>query len=234
MGALTTVLSRAAGRVTAVEIDKRLLPVLSDATKALKNVEIVHGDILKLDLAQLINEKMPDMEHHVCANLPYNITTPALTAFISADAFETITVMIQKEVAQRICAKPGSPEYGAFTVYVNYHAEPVMLFDVPPDCFIPRPKIFSSVITLKNLRERSFICKDEAMFFRVVRAAFGQRRKTLVNALYAAFGNQFSKEDISQIVIKCGLDVRTRGETLGVEEFAKLSDSLCGAQGSRE
>jgi len=226
IGSLTMELSRASGRVIAVELDARLLPILNGMFEDKLNVEIVHGDILKLDLGKLVNEKIPGMKWHVCANLPYNITTPALTAFIEAGVFETVTVMVQREVAGRICAKPGTAEYGAFSVYVNYHAEPQTLFSVPPECFLPRPKVFSSVVTMKTRTERYLEPDDETMFFRVVRAAFSQRRKTLVNALDAAFGRKISKSDIGEIVRNCGLNVLTRGETLGIQEFIKLSGFL--------
>ena len=223
LGNLTSVLVSSAGRVTAVELDGRLLPVLQDIFADHANVEIVQGDILKLDIKRLVNERMPGMKYHVCANLPYNITTPALTKFISSGVFETITVMVQREVARRICAKPGSPDYGAFTVFANYHTEPETLFDVPPECFMPRPSVYSSVVRMKIRVERKLSCEAEAVFFRVVRAAFGQRRKTLVNALHSAFGNTLQKADIDGIVRKCGFDARVRGETLSIEEFIRLS-----------
>jgi len=223
LGALTLALSRAAGRVTAVELDARLLPILRETLSERDNVEIVQGDILKLDISDLVKKKMPGMKHLACANLPYSITTPALSALISADVFDSITVMVQREVARRICAKPGSPDYGAFTVYANYHTEPEALFDVPPECFMPRPKVYSTVIVMKTRADRFLEADEEKMFFRVVRAAFGQRRKTLVNALHAAFGNAMGKNDILGIVIGCGFDVNVRGETLGIDEFIRLS-----------
>ena len=223
LGALTLALSRAAGRVTAVELDARLLPILRETLSERDNVEIVQGDILKLDISDLVKKNMPGMKHLACANLPYSITTPALSALISAGVFDSITVMVQREVARRICAKPGSPDYGAFTVYANYHTEPEALFDVPPECFMPRPKVYSTVIVMKTRADRFLEADEEKMFFRVVRAAFGQRRKTLVNALHAAFGNAMGKNDILGIVIGCGFDVNVRGETLGIDEFIRLS-----------
>jgi len=223
LGALTMALCRAAGHVTAVELDAKLMPILHDIFKGHSNVDLVQGNILKLDIRELLAEKMPGLTHHVCANLPYNITTPAITTFIETGLFETITVMVQKEVAGRICAKPGSPEYGAFTVYTNYHTEPEKLFDVPPECFTPRPKVTSSVVKMRTRQKRLLSTEDEKTYFRVVRAAFGQRRKTLVNALNAAFNETHSKEAIAEIVTNCGFDARIRGEKLSVEEFAKLS-----------
>jgi 16S rRNA (adenine1518-N6/adenine1519-N6)-dimethyltransferase len=226
LGALTLVLSRAAGYVVAVELDPRLLPVLRGTLSGLLNVEIVQGDILKLDIVKLfdgVDEKMPGLRRHVCANLPYNITTPALTSFISAGVFESITVMVQREVALRICAMPGTPEYGAFSVFANYHTEPEILFDVPPECFFPRPAVVSSVVTMSTCLHPALEPDEQAFFFRVVRAAFGQRRKTLVNALFSSFGGVLHKEAIAQCVVACGFDAQVRGEMLGVSEFIRLS-----------
>ena len=187
IGALTALLSKAAGKVTAVELDKRLLPILKETLEGLDNVEIIQADILKLDISAVVNEKMPDMRACVCANLPYNITSPALTALIDSGVFDFITVMVQREVALRMCAKPGSRDYGAFSVYINYHTIPEILFDVPPECFYPRPGVTSSVVKLKIRPDRLLAPEDEKRFFKVVRAAFGQRRKTLANALCAVF-----------------------------------------------
>jgi len=229
LGALTLAISRVAGRVTAVEIDGRLLPILRKSLADSENVEILQGDILKLNIAELVNEKMPGMPYHVCANLPYSITTPTLTALINAQTFGTITVMVQREVARRICAAPGSPDYSAFSVFINYHAEPTILFDVPPECFMPRPEVYSSVVTMKMRSQRLLKPEDEAVFFRVVRAAFGQRRKTLVNSLHSVFGNKMKKAEIEEIVSDCGFDKRIRGETLDIDEFARLSAFFSGS-----
>jgi len=223
IGSLTMPLSRSAGKVTAVELDGRLLPMLHEVLVGCENVGVVQGDILKLDIAELVSGRMPGLRHCVCANLPYNITSPALTALVEAGVFESLTVMVQREVAWRMCAKPDSPEYSAFTVFIAYHTEPEILFDVSPECFMPRPAVYSSVVMLKARACRLLPPEEEASFFRVVRAAFGQRRKTLVNALHAVFGNSMTKEDILKIVVGCGFDSRIRGETLGVEDFIKLS-----------
>jgi len=224
IGALTTELGRAAGRVVAVELDRRLLPVLHEKLKGHANVSVIQGDILKLDVKELVDTEMPGLSRHVCANLPYNITTPTLTALIDSGVFETVTVMVQREVARRICAKPGSPDYGSFTVYIDYHAEPETLFDVPPECFMPRPKVHSSVVSMVLRKERRLCPDDEKMFFRVVRASFAQRRKTLANSLCSSFGNIMKKDVIEDIIRNCGLDTRARGETLGVDEFIVLSN----------
>jgi len=223
LGALTSILSREAGFVASVELDKRLVPVLNDIFSEHSNVKVVQGDILKLDIKKLVDENRSGLSQHVCANLPYNITTPAITAFIDAGAFESITVMVQKEVAGRICVKPGSSEYGAFTVYINYHSSPEILFDVPPECFIPRPKVTSSVVRMIVKPGQIQDAEDEKTFFRVVRAAFGQRRKTLVNALYAVFDKTHSKEEITNIVANCGFDIRIRGEMLSIDDFIKIA-----------
>ena len=222
LGALTTELSKAVKKVVSVELDKRLVPILSGIFQAQDNVEIIQGDILKLDIKQIAKEKMNGLECHVCANLPYNITTPAITTFIESGVFKSIVVMVQKEVAQRICAKPGSPEYGAFSVYINYHSSPEILFNVAPECFIPRPKVTSSVVKMEVRKKRLLDEEKEKTFFRVVRAAFGQRRKTLVNALFAVFEKTHSKTDISGIVVKCGFDPRVRGEVLSIEDYILL------------
>ena len=223
IGSLTIELSRVAGRVTAVELDRRLLPLLSETLEGLHNVEVVQGDILKLDINKLICEKMPGYEHHICANLPYNITTPAISAFIKADAFVSMTIMVQKEVARRICAGPGSSDYSAFSVFVQYYAQPQVLFDVPPECFLPRPRVWSSVLMVKLRLERFLEPEHEKAFFKVVRAAFNLRRKTLVNALHSMFGDLMVKDDIAKIVYQCGFDVQVRGEMLSIEDFALLS-----------
>ena len=222
IGALTIELSRSAGQVLAVEIDKRLLPILDDVLSDKKNVEIIHGDFLKVDISDLVKTKMQGLKPVVCANLPYNITSPAISAFIHAEVFDHITVMVQREVAQRICAVPNSPEYGAFTVFVNYHTKPEILFDVSPDCFMPKPKVWSSVVRMKTKTEKLFEQKDEKLFFSLVKAAFSQRRKTLVNALHGSFGRSMSKNEISSIIEEGGFIALTRGETLGVEDYAKL------------
>jgi 16S rRNA (adenine1518-N6/adenine1519-N6)-dimethyltransferase len=227
-GVLTLELSRVAGRVTAVEMDRRLLPVLDETLADCENVDIVPGDILKLDLAQLVTEKMPGMKYLVCANLPYNITTPAIAAFINADVFISLTVMVQREVARRICAEPGNPDYGAFSVFVQYHTEPQLLFDVSPECFIPRPNVVSSVVNMKSRSEKALNPDYEALFFKIVKAAFGQRRKTLVNALLSAFGDTLGKEKLTDIINSCDFDARIRGETLGIEDFARLTETLAG------
>ena len=225
IGPLTDRLAGLADRVAAVELDRSLLPVLAETMAGHDNVEIVPGDILKLDVPALVGEKLAGLTPIVCANLPYNITTPVLTALLEARCFASITVMIQREVARRICAAPGTPDYGAFSVYCQVHAGTELLFDVPPDCFLPAPKVTSSVLRLTP-RPLPAEIEDEAFFFRVVRAAFAQRRKTLLNALGAAFGGQVSKEELSGLLDACGLPSDVRGERLGIPEFAALARAL--------
>lgn len=225
IGPLTRELSRRAGKVVSIELDRSLLPILKETLADRDNVEIVPGDVLKTDLRALAEEKLPGLRPIACANLPYNITTPAITAFLEAGCFETITVMIQREVARRICAAPGTGDYGAFSLYCQVKAGTELLFDVPPECFIPAPKVTSSVLRLtpRPLPEE---IDDEAHFFQVVKAAFAQRRKTLVNGLSAAFGGQYSKERLVDILLSCGLPGDIRGERLGIPEFAALSRAL--------
>ena len=223
IGALTSELGKKAARVTAVELDLKLIPILSETLVEYPNVEIVQGDILKIDIAKLCKEKMQNTRLCVCANLPYNITTPAITALFEANIFESITVMVQREVAKRICANPGTADYGAFTVYANYHADCEILFDVPPQCFMPRPKVFSSVVQL-NVTTQRILEKDlEKLFFRVTRAAFSQRRKTLANALHSVFSQTLSKDEVINLIKDSELDVLTRGETLKIEDFINVS-----------
>ncbi|WP_295620676.1 16S rRNA (adenine(1518)-N(6)/adenine(1519)-N(6))-dimethyltransferase RsmA [uncultured Intestinimonas sp.] len=225
IGPLTVRLSAAAGRVVAVELDRALLPVLAETLGDRDNVEVISGDILKLDIPALVDEKLAGLEPMACANLPYNITTPVMTALIEAKRFSCIAVMIQREVARRICAAPGSPDYGAFSVYCQYHTEPELLFDVGPECFIPAPKVTSSVIRMRLLPSPPVPVKDEVRFFRVVKAAFGQRRKTLLNALSAGLPS-LSREAVKAAVAACGLPDNVRGERLGIPEFAALTEAL--------
>lgn len=225
IGCLTEQLAMRAGKVVAVELDNALRPVLNQTIAGKDNVEIIFGDVLKQDIKGLVAEKMQGLRPVVCANLPYNVTSPLITAFLEAECFDSVTVMIQREVAKRICAKPSSADYGAFTVLVNWYAEPEMLFDVPPSCFIPQPKVTSSVIRLKTRSAPPVKVKDKALFFRVVRAAFGMRRKTLTNALSASF-NELTKADIENLLTACDFDPKIRGEVLPIGDFAAISDAI--------
>ena len=229
VGCLTKELSLRAGKVLSVELDRDLKPVLAETLAECGNVELLFADALKLDLNALVREHMPGLRHVVCANIPYNVTSPLLTAFLEAGCFETVTVMIQREVAKRICAGPGTADYGAFGIFVQWHAVPELLFDVPPSCFVPRPKVTSSVVRLTRRSAPPAAVQDEQLFFRLVRAAFNQRRKTLVNALSAQIP-ELEKAQLEEILSTLGFDVRIRGETLDIEGFAKISDAIFRAQ----
>ena len=225
MGCLTNELSKQAEKVVAIELDRALFPVLEETLADCSNVEVVHGDVLKTDLSAICKEKFGDKKVYACANLPYYITTPAISALLDSKMFSGITVMVQKEVAKRICAKAGSSDYSAFSIYVQYYADAKILFDVPAGCFVPQPKVDSAVIRLNPLDTPSVAVKNEKLFFAIVRAAFNQRRKTLVNAISPAFGGRLDKADILSLMKTCNLDERIRGEKLTLEEYAKLSDA---------
>ena len=225
VGCLTEQLSLRAGKVLAVELDKALKPVLAETLAGRDNVELLFGDVLKQDLPKLVEEKLPGLRPVICANLPYNVTTPLLTAFLEAGCFETVTVMIQREVARRICAPAGTADYGAFGLFVQWHCETELLFDVPPSCFVPQPKVTSSVIRLTGRAEKPFAVEDEQLLFRVIRAAFNQRRKTLSNALTAGLG-ELSKEQAEAVLQNCGFDPRIRGEAVDLEGFVKISNKV--------
>lgn len=226
IGSLTAQLAVNAGKVAAVELDRALLPILAETMAGFENVEIVHGDILRLDIPALVDEKLAGLQPMACANLPYNITTPVLTALLEAERFKAITVMIQREVARRICAAPGTADYGAFSIFCQYYAQCDLLFDVPPDCFLPAPKVTSTVIRMVPRENLPEAVEDETMFFRLVRASFAQRRKTLLNGISSAFGNRFSKDELRRIIQSCGLPADIRGERLGIAEFAALAGKL--------
>lgn len=225
IGCLTAALAQQAGKVVSVELDTALRPVLDRTLAEYGNVEIVYGDVMRTDLRALVKAKLPDLRPVVCANLPYNITTPVITAFLEAGCFDQMTVMIQREVARRMDAKAGTADYGAFTLLVQWYAETDIRFDVPPHCFMPAPKVVSSVITLKRRSAPPVPVSDEKLMFRVIRAAFNQRRKTLVNALSGGCGD-WTKDQIAAAVRDCGLDERVRGEALDLPRFAALTDCL--------
>ena len=225
IGPLTHQLSLRADKVVSVELDKALYPILAETMAEHSNFELVSGDILKVDIPALVREKFQGLDAIACANLPYNITTPAITALLEAGCFSAVTVMIQREVARRICAAPGTADYGAFSLYCQYHANCELLFDVPPECFIPAPKVTSSVLRMVP-RPTPTEVDDPEHFFKVVKAAFAQRRKTLLNGLTTAFGSRFSKEELADVLSTCGLPADIRGERLGIPEFARLSKEL--------
>ena len=225
IGPLTMRLSNAATKVVAVELDRSLLPVLAETLAGRNNVEIIPGDILKLDIGALVDEKFSGLTPMACANLPYNITTPVLSALIDSRRFAQIAVMIQREVALRICAAPGTAEYGAFSIYCQYQTAPELLFDVGRECFVPAPKVTSSVVRMTPRHMPPITVQDEKRFFRLVKAAFGQRRKTLLNALTAGLGG-VERDSIRAAILSCGLPEDIRGERLGIPEFAALTAAL--------
>lgn len=227
VGCLTVELAKRAKKVVCVELDTTLKPILAETLAECGNVEIVYGDIMKTNIPRLVGEKFADCQRVVvCANLPYNITTPVMTAFAEAGCFETITVMVQKEAAQRICAKKGEEDYGVFPLLMQWYYAPKMLYDVAPGCFIPPPKVTSTVIRLDKRQQPPAPVKDEKLMLGVIKAAFNQRRKTLYNALCNGMGGRFSKEKIAGAIEKSGLDARVRGEALGLEQFAAVADAL--------
>ena len=225
IGPLTHQLALRADKVVSVELDKALYPILAETMAEHTNFELVSGYILKVNIPELAAEKFQGLDAIACANLPYNITTPAITALIEANCFSAITVMIQREVARRICAAPGTADYGAFSLYCQYHANCELLFDVPPECFIPAPKVTSSVLRITP-RPAPAEVDDPDHFFKVVKAAFAQRRKTLLNGLTTAFGSRYSKDELADILAACALPADVRGERLGIAEFANLSREL--------
>lgn len=224
IGPLTQQLARQAGKVAAIELDSSLLPILQETLADCPNVEIIPGDVMKLDLLELVRGRFDGFTGKACANLPYHITTPVITKLLEANCFQSITVMIQREVARRICAAPGQPDCGAFSLFCQYHAECELLFEVPPDCFLPAPKVTSAVVRLTP--RPAPVEGDKDAIFAVVRSAFAQRRKTLLNALSASYGSRFSKEQLRQIILGCGLPETIRGERLGLEQFAQLAKAL--------
>ena len=230
VGCLTRELCQRAAAVVSVELDRSLLPVLAETMADAENFQLINEDILKLDIPAAADRYFSGLTPLVCANLPYNITTPALRVLVEADRFETITVMVQKEVAQRITAPAGASDYGAFSVYMQYHTEPELLFDVPPDCFLPRPKVTSAVVRCRTRTAPPVApaCGKD-FFFQTVRAAFALRRKTLRNSLSSVFGGQLDREQIAGVIEDCGFPPSVRGETLGMEEFVALADRLYGA-----
>jgi len=225
IGPLTKELCRRAGKVVAVEVDTSLQPILAETMAGVDNLEILFRDILKTDIPALVGSAFPGLRPVACANLPYYITTPVLAALLESRSFQAVTVMVQKEVAERICSPAGKSEYGAFSVFCQYYAEPELLFEVPPSCFIPQPKVTSAVLTLRMRSEPPCEIASEEMFFRVVRASFAQRRKTLVNGLSSGFG-EYTKQQLSDLLVSCGLSSSVRGETLDLAGFARVANAI--------
>ena len=225
IGPLTQQLCLRAGKVCAVELDTRLKPILAQTVGEFENLNIVWNDVLKLDIPSFVKEQFGSLRPMACANLPYYITSPILSALLEADCFEAVTVMVQKEVALRIAAKPGSADYSAFTVFCQYYAEPELLFDVPAHCFLPQPKVTSAVISLRVRKERNWGALDEDVFFRTVKASFAMRRKKLSNGLASGFP-ELGKVGAAEVITAAGFDENVRGETLGIPEFVRIANEI--------
>ena len=226
-GSLTHELALLYENVVALEIDRGLIPLLKYTLGEHRNIKVINADVMKTDIPELLGDAFEKGGVSVCANLPYYITTPILLELLDSRLpFDSITVMIQSEVADRLCALPGTPNYGSVTAYLNYFGTCKKLLKVPAGKFLPPPKVDSAVVRIDLYRDRPCKPKDEKIFFRTMRAAFEQRRKTLPNALSAGFG-EISKADITDAIIECGFDANIRGERLSVADFCTLSDKLC-------
>ena len=230
IGPLTQQLCLRAGKVCAVELDERLKPILDITVGEFDNLEIIWSDVLKQDIPALVKEKFAGLRPMACANLPYYITSPILSALLEAECFEAVTVMVQKEVAQRIAAQPGSADYSAFTVFCQYYAQPELLFDVPAHCFMPQPKVTSAVVTLRVRREKPWDIADEDIFFRTVKASFAMRRKKLSNGLASGFP-ELGKQGAAEVIAAAGFDANVRGETLDIPEFARIANEIARRRG---
>ena len=227
IGTMTQYLAEAAREVAAVEIDSALIPILQDTLKEWDNVTVIHNDILKTDIKKLAEEKNQGRPVKVVANLPYYITTPIIMGLFEKNVpVDSITIMVQKEVADRMQVDPGTKEYGALSLAVQYYAKPQFIANVPPNCFMPRPKVGSAVIRLTRHKVPPVEVKDEKLMFRLIRASFNQRRKTLVNGLKNSGELNFSKEKIEKALEVCGLPLNIRGEALTLEQFACLTNAF--------
>ena len=226
-GTLTQRLCGAAKKVVCVEIDKTVIPILEENLKDFDNFEIINDDVMKIDIKSLVEQKFGTENVKVAANLPYYITTPIIMMLLESKVkFKSITVMVQKEVAKRLCASEGTKDFGAISLAVQYFCNANYLFDVPNTSFMPPPKVTSTVVRLDLLDKPRVSVKKEEMFFKTVKASFAQRRKTLLNALSNAGFSGFSKAEISEILKNIGIDEKRRGETLSIDEFARLADAL--------
>ena len=227
IGPLTRQLVQRAGQVVSVELDRRLYPVLEETMAGCGNFTLVPGDIMQCDLDDLVQQHFQGLRPILCANLPYQITTPVLKKCVESRLFDSLTVLIQKEVALRICAAPGSADYGAFSLLMQYYTEPELLFTVPNTCFLPMPKVTSAVIRCTTRAVPPVSVQSEAMLWRTVKAGFALRRKTLVNSLQTGF--PLPKQELTQLVADCGLPADIRGERLSLQDYARLSDAFSAA-----
>lgn len=227
IGTMTERMAPECKHVTAIEIDKELIPILSETLSGFGNVDIINEDVLKVDLNKLIAERNDNKPVKVVANLPYYITTPIIMSLLENKIpIDTITVMVQKEVADRMMVGPGTKDYGALSLAVQYYAKPYIVANVPMNCFIPRPNVASAVIRLTCHKEPPVTVKDEKLMFNLIRASFNQRRKTLINGISNFSGLSFTKEQVAMALNSIGLSENIRGEALDLEKFAKLSDAL--------
>lgn len=227
IGTMTERMAPECRHVTAIEIDKELIPILSETLSGFDNVDIINEDVLKVDLNKLIAERNDNKPVKVVANLPYYITTPIIMSLLENKIpIDTITVMVQKEVADRMMVGPGTKDYGALSLAVQYYAKPYIVANVPMNCFIPRPNVASAVIRLTCHKEPPVTVKDEKLMFNLIRASFNQRRKTLINGISNFSGLSFTKEQVARALNSIGLSENIRGEALDLEKFAKLSDAL--------
>lgn len=227
IGTMTERMAPECRHVTAIEIDKELIPILSETLSGFDNVDIINEDVLKVDLNKLIAERNDNKPVKVVANLPYYITTPIIMSLLENKIpIDTITVMVQKEVADRMMVGPGTKDYGALSLAVQYYAKPYIVANVPMNCFIPRPNVASAVIRLTCHKEPPVTVKDEKLMFNLIRASFNQRRKTLINGISNFSGLSYTKEQVAMALNSIGLSENIRGEALDLEKFAKLSDAL--------
>lgn len=230
IGTMTQYLAEAAGKVVAVEIDRNLLPILQETLSDYDNVKVIHADVLSLDLEKLVQEENGGRPIKVVANLPYYITTPIIMALFEQHVpLANVTVMVQKEVAARMKSGPGSKDYGALSLALQYYAEPYIVANVPCNCFMPRPNVDSAVIRLTRYEEPPVQVKDEKMLFKIIRASFNQRRKTLQNGLNNSSELNFTKDQIAAAIAAAGFSPSVRGEALTLEQFARLTDILLNA-----
>lgn len=227
IGTMTQYLAESAGKVIAVEIDKALIPILEETLAPYENITVLQGDILKMDIRELADQYNDGKPLKVVANLPYYITTPIIMGLFEKDVpLESVTVMVQKEVAERMQAKPGTKDYGALTLAVQYYAEPRIAANVPPNCFMPRPNVGSAVVKLERYKKPPVEVEDEKFMFTLIRAAFNQRRKMLANALSGAGDTALTKERVTEALGKLNISGTIRGEKLTLAEFAELSNLL--------
>lgn len=227
LGTMTQRMAPLCKHVTAIEIDKELIPILSDTLSDFDNVDVINDDVLKVDFRELIEKKNEGKPIKIVANLPYYITTPIIMELLEEKLkIKSITVMVQKEVADRMKVGPGTKDYGALSLAVKYYASPYIVANVPQNCFIPRPNVASAVIRLNCHEKPPVSVKDEKLMFSLIRAAFNQRRKTLINAVSNYTGLSFTKEDVASALSSIGLDENIRGEVLDLEKFAMLTDRL--------